>query len=440
MPNSPALPVVLALLLMAGPSIPEAVAQPPSATSSPSSPENLPAVAPNEDPLPTATDVETGEVRALWIVRDTLTSPAKIRNAVTLAKKYGFNTLFVQVRGRGDAFYQSRFEPRSESLSRQPADFDPLAVAIEEGHRAGLEVHAWMNTFLVWHQRRLPYSSRHVINLHPEWLVRDRQNRIAMIPTNDAEGAFLDPAIPAVREYLRNVFMDVVSRYDIDGLHFDYVRYPSERFSFSETSLAAFRDYLSERLSDNDLAYAAKKRAKNRLADFYLFPTEWREWRRGTVTETVRGISEEAHRLKPNLVISAAVFPNYRVASHDKGQAWREWLRDGLLDAACPMAYNRSTPVVASQIRDAVANSYGKPIIAGVGAWQMPAASAIVKGQVCRDLGAGGLNFFSYDGMTREGRTEAYLERVRNGLFSSRTVPPNWRRKPPVRSTDGKGG
>lgn len=391
--------------------------------------ETIPITAPEKE-------IQRGEVRALWIVRDTLTSPQKIRNAVALARKYGFNTLFVQVRGRGDAYYESQFEPRAEALADQPLEFDPLAVAIAEGHKAGLEVHAWMNTFLVWHQRRLPYSEQHIVNQHPDWLVRDRQNIAHLTATNDCEGAFLDPAIPGVREHIKNVFLDVASHYDVDGIHFDYVRFPSEQFSFSQTSLAAFRAFMANQLSENDLAYADGKASKNRLAYFYLYPNEWRTWRRGLVTETVRQISEEAHRIKPNIIVSAAVFPNYNVATRDKAQSWRDWLRDGILDAACPMAYNRSTPVVGSQIREAVANSYGKPIIAGVGAWQMPAASTIAKGQVCRELGACGLNFFSYDGMTREGRTEAYLSRVRTGLFSSRTVPPNWRRtRPPLPTT-----
>ena len=92
------------------------------------------------------------------------------------------------------------------------------------------------------------------------------------------------------------------------------------------------------------------------------------------------------------------------------------------------MSYNRSTAMVAAQIKDAIAHSGGKPIIAGVGAWQIPAASAIAKGKVYRQIGAAGINFFSYDGMTREGRTERYLEKVGLTLFPSRGGKPNWRR------------
>ncbi|GAB4464066.1 MAG: hypothetical protein OHK0029_33590 [Armatimonadaceae bacterium] len=370
----------------------------------------------------------TGEIRGMWVVRDSLTSPQKIRNVVALAKKYGFNTLFVQVRGRGDAFYNSRFEPRAEELAGQSLDFDPLATTLEEAHREGLEVHAWMNTFLVWSKGRRPYSSRHVVNQHPEWLVQDKNGRRRTTPTSDCEGGFLDPAITEVQQFTRNVFLDVVERYPIDGIHFDYVRFPSNQYSFSQTSLNAFRAHMALQLSENDRAYADSKAKKNRLAYYYLFRKQWHEWRKELVAETVNAISDAAHKVRPSLIVSAAVFPNYDVASVDKGQGWHEWLQEGYLDAVCPMTYNKSTEVVAAQVRDAVRHSAGRPVIPGVGAYQMPAASAIAKGQVCRQLGASGLNFFSYDGMTRNGRTEAYLAKVSTSLFTTPTLAPNWQR------------
>jgi hypothetical protein len=90
------------------------------------------------------------------------------------------------------------------------------------------------------------------------------------------------------------------------------------------------------------------------------------------------------------------------------------------------MTYNKNTSVVGQQVRDALLNSHGRPVIPGVGAWQMPASSAIAKAELCRQLGANGLNFFSYDGMTRNGRTEAYLAKVSQALFTTPTVSPNW--------------
>src|SRR3954471_5337945 len=91
---------------------------------------------PEPDPQP--------EVRALWVLRTSLTSPASIAALVQSARDHGFNTLLVQVRGRGDAYYNDSIEPRAAELQRQPAAFDPLATVLGAAHTAGLRVHAWL--------------------------------------------------------------------------------------------------------------------------------------------------------------------------------------------------------------------------------------------------------------------------------------------------------
>src|SRR5262245_57372931 len=88
---------------------------------------------------------QSDEVRGLWVLRTSLTSAKSIDAVVRTAETSGFNTLMVQVRGRGEAYYQSAIEPRATELDGQPASFDPLAYAISTAHRAGLRVHAWVN-------------------------------------------------------------------------------------------------------------------------------------------------------------------------------------------------------------------------------------------------------------------------------------------------------
>src|ERR1700730_12547548 len=90
----------------------------------------------------------SAEMRGLWVVRTALTSAASVDRVVADAERAGFNALFVQVRGRGDAFYRSELVPRSEILAPQPLDFDPLARLMERARARGLQVHAWMNVLL----------------------------------------------------------------------------------------------------------------------------------------------------------------------------------------------------------------------------------------------------------------------------------------------------
>ena len=124
------------------------------------------------------------EIRALWVLRTTLASPETIATLVRSARDHGFNTLLVQVRGRGDAYYNGGLEPRAVELQRQSASFDPLATVIEAGHAAGLRVHAWINVNLVSSAVDLPIAQGHVIHRHPNWLMvpRDIAQDLASVP------------------------------------------------------------------------------------------------------------------------------------------------------------------------------------------------------------------------------------------------------------------
>src|SRR5512139_90187 len=108
------------------------------------------------EPPPSTSLKLPDETRALWVLRTSLTSPDRITTLVRSARDHGFNTLFVQVRGRGDAYFLGGVEPRPADLQRQPASFDPLATVIESAHAAGLRVHAWINVNLVSSAADLP--------------------------------------------------------------------------------------------------------------------------------------------------------------------------------------------------------------------------------------------------------------------------------------------
>src|SRR6185503_1795214 len=194
-----------------------------------------------------STELRAGsEIRALWVIRTTLTSPAAIATMVSSAKAGGFNTLLVQVRGRGDAYFQRGIEPRPPSLDAQPA-FDPLATTIARGHEAGLQVHAWINVNLVAGTGELPSARSHVVFRHPEWLMVPRAlapelattdpkspgylgrlARFVRSQSNEIEGLYLSPVQPSSAAYTTSIVRDIVERYDLDGIHLDYIRYPRE--------------------------------------------------------------------------------------------------------------------------------------------------------------------------------------------------------------------
>ena len=370
--------------------------------------------------VPLTSSQAAGEVRGMWVVRSSITTPGSIARVVALARSHNFNTLFVQVRGRGDAFYESGIEPRSEDLAGQPLSFDPLAETLRQAHAAGLQVHAWMNTCFVWGSPHAPVSPEHVVNAHPDWLDRDPSGKSRLTTGGDCEGAFLSPANLGARKHIHDVFLEVATKYDIDGIHFDYIRYPNLTFDYSDASLSRFQDEIVPTLSAGQCAALDAKLRKDRLAYVHAFPIHYADFRRRQVTEMVRDISHDLKAAKPSLIVSAAVFADSKDAYVTRGQDWKTWLREGYLDAVVPMAYGADTTKVAAQIADAVscAREAHRFAYAGIGSWHIPAESTVAKIAAARKLGAQGEVLFSYGGMTRDGATSAYLDKVSGACFN----------------------
>jgi uncharacterized lipoprotein YddW (UPF0748 family) len=388
-----------------------------------------------------AQPAKENEVRALWVVRTTLTSPEKIRTLVQSAKENGFNTLIVQVRGRGDAYYRSRREPRAVELKDQPLDFDPLAVTLAEAKEHGLKVHAWINTSLLANLDALPTDPKHVYNKHPEWLAvprpvaaelysvspRDPKYRSRIVEWSKAnraelEGIYTGPSNAKVRDHIFNIWMDVLKEYAVDGLHFDYVRLASPDFDYSRTSLENFRKWLEPKLTKDERKELKTLLRDNPLAGAEKYGDRFAEFQREEITALVSRIYRGVKRRKPNVTVSAAVFANDENAYTRRFQDWRRWLSLGVLDVACPMAYSTDTAVFQQQIKIASesAHAAGRKVWAGIGAYRIPAESAVEKINVARELGSDGIILFSYDFTTRVGALNPkgnYLELVRRSAF-----------------------
>ena len=401
----------------------------------------------NIPPTGTSASIPTPEVRALWVVRTTLTNPEKIHKMVESAALSGFNTLIVQVRGRGDAYYRSRWEPRAVELKDQPQDFDPLAVTIAEAHRRGLKVHAWLNTSLLANLDALPNDPKHVYNAHPEWLAvpravaselysmspRDaiyRQRIVEWSKANrsELEGVYTGPANPKVREHIYRIWMDIIQKYRIDGMHFDYVRFASPDFDYSRTSLKAFRKWLEPQLSASERDALRKALKENPLAATDKYQEKFGDFQREQVTTLVARIYHAVKKRRPDVIVSAAVFANDENAFTRRFQDWRRWLRMGILDVACPMAYTPDTAIFQKQIQVATSTAHAadRRVWAGIGAYRIPAESTVEKINTARTIGTDGIILFSYDFTATPSTLNPqgdYLERVRRAAFVSPPTP-----------------
>ena len=355
------------------------------------------------------------EPRGLWVVRHSVASTVGVDRLVELAARYGFSRLIVQVRARGDALFASALEPQAEIL-KDPR-YDPLAYLLTRAHRAGLEVHAWMNALFTWSGDKRPLSPLHPVNAHRDWLMVHQSGR--PIAGSDYEGLYICPTRPEVQAHLWRVYTDLAQRYNVDGIHFDYIRYPGADFCYCP---ACQREFTLSLIGKGDasqvdaMVQGAMARWGMAWPDQPQYAAAWADFRRQQVTELVAAVYRGVKRIKPGVLISASVIPNLTDAYRVRGQDWRCWLRSGILDVVCPMAFSKDTAVVAEQIRETVAEAGGKPVWAGLGAWQISAESAAEKVQAATAAGAAGFALFSYGGITNEIADETYLRTLQTRL------------------------
>jgi uncharacterized lipoprotein YddW (UPF0748 family) len=247
---------------------------------------------------------------AVWVVRNALQSPEAWREALAAVERAGCGRMYLQVSGRWDALYPSHvFVPPATP----PRGWeDPLADALAEAHARGIEVHAWVNALLAWSAPDAPPDPNHVWHRHPDWFVsragrsmrelsRGELDRAGLV----GEGWFLDPSQTGVRTELRRLVLELVTRYPVDGVHLDYIRYPS---GWAPADASAH------------------------------------------VTRLVALIRADLAKAGPQVALSAAVMPVPGEARETFGQDWADWLDRGLVEAAAPMVY-RETP---SSIEDVV--------------------------------------------------------------------------------------
>jgi uncharacterized lipoprotein YddW (UPF0748 family) len=378
------------------------------------------------------------EVRALWVLRGSLTSPRTIAAMVAAARDHGFNTIFVQVRGRGDAYYAGGVEPRAADLAGEPASFDPLQETIAAARAAGLRVHAWFNVNLVASATELPADRNHIVYRHPAWLMvpRELATQIrAFEPDNPAyagaisrwtrsqpglvEGLYTSPIVPAAADHTLAVVTDLVTRYDLDGLHLDYVRYPNDAFDHSRFAIDEFRNDVAPTLPERERRTLDERAEVDPFAWPDAYQDRWRQFRRARLSALVMRLRTALKTHRPRAMLTAAVAPDIAEAYDRRLQDWQTWIESGLLDVVCPMAYTPELATFEAQILAARGVAGPRGLWAGIGAYRLTPAETLEHIHAARRAGAAGVALFSYDSLVAPSVPADYLAAVGRAAFGA---------------------
>jgi uncharacterized lipoprotein YddW (UPF0748 family) len=280
---------------------------------------------------------ESTEARGVWLrpPADLSTVPAML-DTITSA---GFNMIFVETFYHGFTIYPNSIVPTRPEYDNA----DVLRMFVKEGHKRGLQVHPWVEVFY-WEVDTEKYPNfprTPLFDQHPDWrlLLRDGKH------TGWSENAhiFANPAHPEVQKFLINYFKELITRYDVDGLNLDYIRYPAGALDagYDDFSRKKFR---SETGIDPLTIDAAKQ------PDAWK---KWVEWRENQVTGFVKQVALMVRETRPQILLSADVFGGYYNNRYKDFhfQDWAEWTKENLLDAILPMAYAPTLDSIRSEIQ-----------------------------------------------------------------------------------------
>ncbi len=376
------------------------------------------------------------ELRAFWVdgFNDGFKTPAQCDVLLHRLRAMHCNAVFVQMRKRADAYYQSHYEGWAQDDAGQ---FDALQYLCDHAHAAGrprIQVHAWINACAVGGNA----SAGPLTKQHPEWL--------SLSDTGadfDTESTKIDPGNPEAAEWTYRVYMDVVRHYDVDGIHLDFIRYGGDgktvgHWGYNAASVARY-----------DKKYGGT--GQPRWDD-----PRWRAWRRAQVTALVRRVYVSATALKPKLIVSAATIcwgdPPATDAEYNAKSAaytevfapWRDWMREGILDLNCPMTYFRSAkalPKWRGWNTFAKDHQYGHQAALGIGAYLNPVGDTLAmvrdtRAKTAAGHRAAGTVVYCYDtptgvnGQEVEGDTALFA--ALPNVFKGTVLPPSmpWKTDP----------
>jgi len=310
------------------------------------------------------------EFRAVWIAtvdnidfpsKKTLTineQKAEIIKDLELVKSLRMNAVIFQVRPMCDALYESKIEPWSEFLTGKMGKsqaFDPLKFITQEAHKRGILVHAWFNPYRAYHPAAKTVSENHISKRRPD-LVRKYGKYL-----------WLDPSDAEVQAYSLSVVLDVVKRYEIDGVHFDDYFYP-----YAENDENGKKIEFPDDKNWQKYLETAQKLSTDKMR---RIPLKRDDWRRANVNQFIESVGREIKKIKPEIMYGISPIG---VADINYTQLYADaekWLRDGTIDYFVPQLYwkidrpNREFPLLLKYWESK--NTKKRHIWAGIGTYKL---------------------------------------------------------------------
>lgn len=318
---------------------------------------------------------QTNEFRAFWCHSAFGVEGMTWDEALGRLAENGFNAILPNLLWGGAAFYPSQVLPMAPTVDSRG---DQVALCLAAARKHGIQVHVWK---VNWNLGSAAPA---------EFVEPLRRAGRLQSSFHGQEEPWLCPSHPENRQLEIASMVEIARNYDVDGLHFDYIRYPDAEHCFCAGCRARF---------EQASGFEVKDWPKDTVAEGPLRQS-WLEWRRTNITAVVRAVSDQARAVRPGIKISAAVFPNWPSSRDSIGQDAKLWCEQRWLDFVCPMDYTPSTRRFEGMVQAQLEWAGRTPCYPGIGVSASSAPfgpdRAIEQILVTRQYRTGGFVIFNF--------------------------------------------
>jgi uncharacterized lipoprotein YddW (UPF0748 family) len=317
-----------------------------------------------------------GEHRAFWCHSAFGVEGMDWDRAVKLLADNGFTAVLPNMLWGGVAFYRSDVLPTSPTVGERG---DQIELCVAACRKYGVQCHVWKVNYNMGSATDKAFVAQ-----------KKAEGRTQIKADGSSNDRWLCPSHPQNQKLEIESMLEVARKYEVDGLHFDYIRYPDRDGCFCPGCRARFETAIRRKIKN----WPAEVRNEGELA------TKWLDFRRQQITAVVAAVAERARQIRPGIRISAAVFQNWPVDRDAVGQDWRLWCEQGYLDFVCPMDYTPSGSHLEHLVQQQLGWAGKVPCYPGIGlsTWSdsTDICRLIEQINVTRQLKTGGFTIFNY--------------------------------------------
>lgn len=323
--------------------------------------------------------------KAIWVVRDALTSEKTISDIISNVKQLNCDKIFLQLRALGSVYYPTKLD-----IPHKDVNGKYLKQLFEEAKKNNIEVHVWLNVCYVWSNTKTSFAQNHVLN---------KVNSAIISPVNpniECEGYFLHPNDKWNLSEVKSIMDELLGLYPVAGFHLDYFRYPKEKI---HTSKLGRTEYLIRFGLDpiEPLTNPVKFIEERGIESYKYFQETYRNFLRDELTVALKDIRSFLKNKNSDIQLSVAVKPNPINAKHQFLQDWVEWLNEDLCDFVVTMNYS---PEISIFMRNMVlANQMADTsrILIGVATYNIEPADVSERIKRIKSTSYNGYSLFSYN-------------------------------------------